>query len=205
MRGGNMLDLCSGTGGASEAFLEHPLWDVLRIDNNALVSDPESIYYVPFTWQKDILTLTPQEIPVDFDFIWASPTCTEFSNAYSAPMPTARRKGEEFEPDMSLVERCLDFIDYHKPKYWVIENVSGSSKYISELIGKPPRQIIGPFFLWGNFPFISLPNDWEHRKQDLSLSTDHPLFTTIKAKIPIEISEAFLDAHECQLTLEDFL
>lgn len=201
----NMLDLCSGTGGASQAFFENPNWDVMRIDNNPLVSMSDSQYYVPGTYHMDLLETYPEDIAVDFDFIWASPTCTGFSNAYSAPMPTARREKKEYEPDMTLVQKCLDIIRWQNPKYWVIENVSGSSKYISKLLGRPPRQIIGPFFLWGNFPFISLSRDFEHRKADLKLSTDHPLFTTIKARIPYEISEAFLDAHENQMTLEDFL
>ena len=29
-----VLDLCSGLGGASEAFVKDPYWDVVRIENN---------------------------------------------------------------------------------------------------------------------------------------------------------------------------
>ena len=34
-----VLDLCSGLGGASEAFVNHPHWEVIRIENNELLAD----------------------------------------------------------------------------------------------------------------------------------------------------------------------
>ena len=206
-----MLDLCSGLGGASQAFLEAG-WDVTRIENNPLLATPSGGYYVQNTHNIDVFDFDYIRNPIEtieifnkkYDFVWASPTCTGFSNAYAAPMPTDRRNNEKYQPDMSLVLKCHEIIQRINPKNWVIENVSGSSKYISKSLGMPPWQIIGPFFLWGRFPFVSVNRDLDHRKGDNCRHSEDPLKSVIKAKIPIEISRAFLDALTNQKTLVDF-
>ena len=53
--------------------------------------------------------------PGDFDFIWASPPCTEYSRAKT----TGIRKIEEAN---EVVKRTLEIISYLEPKYFVIEN-----------------------------------------------------------------------------------
>ena len=105
-------DLCSGLGGWTEAFVQSD-WFVIRIDNN-----PE-LEYVPFTriWDvKDWMDWI-DDLPHP-DIIVASPPCQEFSTAN----PVSRI---DFDPDMSLVQACLDIIDYAEPTYWVLENVKG--------------------------------------------------------------------------------
>ena len=198
-----MLDLCSGLGGASEAFVRAG-WEVVRIDNNPLIANKDMGYYVPYTMQEDVLAPELDYFWKDlyYDFIWASPPCVEFSNAYSAPKPTAQREGRDFKPDMSIVKACHEIIKDLKPRYWVIENVSGSSKFISDELKMPPWQIVGPFFLWGKFPRICMEYDWTHRKADHEKTSTHPLAANIKARLPLEISEAFLDAFQNQTTLE---
>ena len=49
-----MLDLFSGLGGASEAFVDCPGWNVLRVENNPLLSG------VPNTVIMDINNFTPR-------------------------------------------------------------------------------------------------------------------------------------------------
>jgi hypothetical protein len=189
-----MLDLYSGLGGASEAFKQAG-WDVVRVENNELLTDPSSEYYVDGTTHADILELQPPyHFGEPFDFIWASPPCREFSNGYNAPGPTARRNGEEFTPDLSLVLKAKEIIDALNPKWWVIENVAGASKPISAALNVPPWQIIGPFFLWGSFPFIHMEYDWTHSKVTGDKWSSHPLRANYKAKIPLEVSSMFLEA-----------
>ena len=53
--------------------------------------------------------------PGYFDFVWASPPCTEYSIAKS----TGVRKIDEAN---KIVLKTLEIIDYFKPKHWVIEN-----------------------------------------------------------------------------------
>ena len=189
-----MDDLFSGLGGASQAMVDSPHWEVLRVDNFPLLRD------VPHTMLADLTE--------DFAFdahwfnpkvVWASPPCTQFSTAYSSPSSIARREGEEWgeQIDWSCIEAAMKWIRYFKPDYWVLENVRGGSRLISQRLGIPPRQIIGQYFLWGNFPYISMPRDFEHSKYtDDTWSTD-VLRAWKRAKVPYPIS------HHLRLTLEE--
>jgi hypothetical protein len=190
-----MIDLFSGLGGASEAFVNSNEYAVLRYDNNPCLAE------VPLT---QICDLTEFEIKCrhDIEFIWASPPCVGFSTAYNAPKSMAARNGEEYEPDMTLVNRAYEIIQELKPKWWIIENVSGASKDFEELLGKP-RQIIGPFLLWGSFPLIPMSRDFEHLKAEND-DRHSPLRANIRAKLPIEISRAVLETLENQRSIFDF-
>ena len=103
-----MLDICSGLGGASQAFQEHPDWEVHRIENNLLLKDvPGTTLIDVFEWDYK------REIPRGYyDLIWASPPCTEFSQAYAAPGPTARRENRAFSPALGIAKKCLEIIEY---------------------------------------------------------------------------------------------
>ena len=195
-----MLDLYSGLGGASEAFLSAG-WDVTRLENNPLLSG------VPNTEMCDVRNLV--ENPVDWggpiDLVWASPPCLEFSTAYMAPGPKAIREGRDFEPDLTLLRVAKQIIDTLNPRWWVIENVSGASKIFSQELGMPPRQIVGPFFLWGMFPRLMMPPNWSHSKADGQLWSDDPLRANKRGKIPLGVSEKLLQAISEQRSLEDYI
>jgi len=193
-----ILDLCSGLGGATEAFSQAG-WNVIRIESN-----PE-LAYVPFTQTLDVLEWEEwvPNLPDRVDVVWASPPCREFSRGFAAPAPTAERAGLPFEPSMELVRACLDIIDYLKPKWWVIENVRGALSSFIDVhpLGKP-KQNIGPFFLWGNFPRIIMPYSFEHLKSSVDVWSTNPLRANLKAMIPFEVSFAFLESVTRQQTLE---
>ncbi len=196
----NMLDLYSGLGGASQPFLEHD-WDVIRIDNNPLLSE------VPNTYMKDILKIDFTDIDKDDDpitLIWASPPCLEFSQGFSAPKSKTRRDGIPFEADMSLVLKAKEIIDFAKPKYWVIENVVGAIKDFNPILG-PPRQIIGPFVLWGNFPYLTLPEDFEHTKAMNDKHSANPLRSNYKALVPYPLADSLRRAIEEQRSILEWV
>jgi hypothetical protein len=198
-----MLDLCSGLGGASEAFVRAG-WEVVRIDNNPLLANPTSGYYVPYTIEDNVISPSGLDyfwMSLDYDFIWASPECVGFSNAYASPKSKAARNGEDYEPDMTLVTACHHIIQVLEPKYWAIENVAGSRPYITKELGMPPWQIIGPFFIWGRFPRLMFEHDWTHTKANVDTNSSHELRANHKAKIPLELYEAFLDAVSNQTSL----
>lgn len=198
----HMVDLYSGLGGASEAMANDPKWNVLRIENNPLLSG------VPFTVIDDVKNIRDKVesnwLVPKIDLIWASPPCTEFSGGWNSPKSIASRSPDglnNYEPDMSLLQAAMDIIETVRPKYWVIENVIGSIRYFAEYLGEP-RQIIGPYVLWGNFPPI-YPG-----KMATKLSKDthggDPLRSNKRAKVDLELSQALKLAIEQQTSIIDW-
>ena len=192
-----MVDLCSGLGGASQPMVDNG-WDVLRFDNNPLLSE------VPYTRIFDILKMPDFEEAQWIDLIWASPPCVEFSLAYSSPKSKARRNGSPYEPNLELMLKCKEIIEQSNPRYWVIENVIGAIKDFTPYLGTP-RQIIGPFVLWGNFPYIHLPPGFQHSKALNDKTSTHPLRSNWKALIPYPLADSLRIAVEEQQSILDWV
>jgi hypothetical protein len=196
-----VLDLCSGLGGASEAFVQEG-YEVLRIENNFLLQDvPHTNIMSLYDFERWVKKNRHQiKVP---DLIIFCPPCTQFSRGFHAPGPTAARKGESFEPSLDLLKCGLRIIELLNPKWFIIENVGGAVKWFEPLMG-PPRQIVGPFYLWGRFPDLVMPEGFVHRKSDGEKWSSDPLRANYRGKWPIELSKALLDGIENQKTLFDF-
>lgn len=202
-----MLDLFSGFGGASEAFVQAG-WEVMRIENNPLLSEVPHTELISVLDVRDLLEENvldnPDPFLHDIDLIWASPPCDEFSLAFNAPHAIHSRESPEtdYEPNMDFLEATLDIIKLLKPRYFVIENVRGASTFFTDMIGSPPRQILGNAqFLWGNFPLIC-PEEYPTKAK---IDKRHsPLRANHRAKIPLEISEALLNAILNQRSIMDY-
>lgn len=193
-----MLDLCAGLGGASEAFHLDPNWEVIRIDNNPLLEDVDNMII-------DDIFETNVDVPhCKFDYIHASPPCLEFSTAYSAPKSAAARSKKQFSPDLSIVKRCVQIIEWHKPKHWSIENVLGSIPDLKPVLGNPAFTI-GPFVYWGTIPYPHVGPNFKHCKLDGDSWSTDPLRANKRAIIPLEISTAILTAISDQTFLEDWI
>tara|TARA_R100000353_G_C6509546_1_gene196267 strand:- start:2183 stop:2806 length:624 start_codon:yes stop_codon:yes gene_type:complete len=199
----HMVDLCAGLGGASEAMVRSNKWSVLRIDNNPLLAD------VPFMVMADVKQMqgkVKSHAGIEkIDLVWASPPCVDFSGGYSSPKSIAAREIglENYNPDLSLVKAIKNIIDTVQPKYWVVENVVGSIRYLSEILGEP-RQIIGPYVLWGNFPFIDLdPGSIIPKKYKDTNGLD-PLRANKRAKVDLLLSIRLAQAIETQKTLFEY-
>jgi hypothetical protein len=203
----HMLDLFSGLGGASEAMVQSPGWSVLRIENNPLLGG------VPFTIIDDVKLLANDLNPggssrscLDkIDLIWASPPCTDFSGGFASPKSIASRTIglDNYEPNMELLETAIEIIQKVKPKYWVIENVAGSIRYFKEYLGEP-RQIIGPYVLWGNFPMIDLKAEMIIPKKYKDTNSRDPLRSNRRAKVDLLLSQRLKEAIEKQKSIIDF-
>ena len=186
-------DLCSGLGGWTQSFDKH----VYRFDNSDLVQD------VPGTFQEDVREWRKWILKYPKpDVIVASPPCLEFSNGFNAPRPKAKREGKEFNPDLSILKACKEIIDFHNPKWWIIENVAGASKDFTQELGMPPRQIIGPMLLWGYFPYLPIQNAEMKKVEDWNIGD--PLRANKRAIIPLQVSQALHDLCFTQTLLEDF-
>lgn len=196
-----VLDLFSGLGGFSEAFLRAGD-EVVRVENNPLLSE------VPCTSIEDVKEVRDRLLeykqngqPIrKIDVVLASPPCLEFSLAYSAPRGVAQRNNEEFEPSLDLVELVLEIISIVQPRWWVIENVVGSARYFEKL-GLVPHQIHRSCIFYGNFPKFLTPMMPTKREKD-SWHGD-PLRMNKRALIPLELSSALRNAIISQRTLFD--
>ena len=185
------LDLFSGLGGASEAFLDG--WDVLRIDNNPLLLDE-----APDTILCDITDLkaTTEVIREWYDsdvmpeifVIWASPPCNQYSFA------NAKRDSRSFDNACVAAARAL--IMNWLPDYWIIENVHGARKTFTEILGHEPY-VINQFCLWGKFPKFKVA--LAHRKLDAKGS--RALRPNYRALVPYKFSRELRKTIETQQTL----
>ena len=90
-----------------------------------------------------------------------------------------------------------------QPKYWVVENVVGSIRYLTEIFGEP-RQIIGPYVLWGNFPFIDLDENSIIPKKYKDTNGLDPLRANKRAKVDLLLSMRLAKAIETQKSLFEY-
>jgi hypothetical protein len=197
-----MIDLFSGLGGASEAFVDAPEWSVIRIDNN-----PEVVEATKGTWQLDlkkpgeviqVIDAHLYDLHVEKLVVWASPPCTDFSTK------NPNRGAEEF--DLALVRSAMVIIDHLHAQYgvhtWIIENVRGAIGHFDTLLG-PYRQRIGPFFLWGSFvPIACIDSDTHRHKKPFNRTNSRThLRSNIHAKVPYALSHSLLLSVERQTSL----
>jgi site-specific DNA-cytosine methylase len=205
-----VLDLFSGLGGFSEAFLLNND-EVLRIENNPLLSEVPHTTLMDVRKLRDIIAEGIAEGDLNpylsgIDVIVASPPCYEFSLAFSAPQGIATRNGdfEDYSPDMELIEITLEIIDMLKPRYWIIENVRGSIRHFAK-IGLEPRQKFQAYVLYGNFPKFKPPILETKAKKGNRIQHGNPLRANYRALIPLELSESVRDAILNQKTIFDFM
>jgi site-specific DNA-cytosine methylase len=99
-----MLDLFSGTASVSTAFRAAG-WETTTLDRDL----PADIQADIMTWDFEVCR------PGHFDFVWASPPCTEYSRAKTTGTRDLATANE-------IVQRTLLIIRHLQPKAWVLEN-----------------------------------------------------------------------------------
>ena len=193
-----VLDLYSGLGGFSEAFVQDQNYQVIRIENNPLLKD------VPHTLLGDILEMNPKDpLFQGADLILASPPCREFSLAYGSPRGRAYRegiRGDDYEPDMKLVQEAKRWNEIIKPKFFLMENVNGSQRYFANE-NLFPIMKHGPFVFYGIFPYFLMPRGWSHLKTHEDTWSSDPLRANKKGKLPLALSIQIKKTFEAQSTL----
>jgi len=167
-----VLDLFSGLGGFSQAFKDRG-HTVITVDNEPKFK-PDIC--------KDIIKLSKKDFNgYNFDIILASPPCTEFSKDN---MPSSWNKNRSVNPDTLLLQKTLKIIYWIKPRYWIVENVSGARPYFYPFLGEPVKKV-GSRYLWGNFPIMDVKS--LYGKWKLSPSGDRP---ALRSLIPYDLSLA---------------
>ena len=148
----NVLELFSGTGSVSKVC-DKLGWKSYSVD---LISDAD--------FKGDIMDFDYKQFSKDeFDIVWASPPCTNYSKLQDSWLGRMR-KGEiytkeiqekEMNEDDELVKRTLEIINYFDCEYWFMENPSSSRMkdrpFIKDL----------PFYLVD----YCMYSDWGYRKR----------------------------------------
>lgn len=197
-----MIDLCSGLGGASQAFLDRG-WEVIRIDNDPQFKD------VPHTIIGDVRQLSKYDIKGPIDFVWASPPCNCFSicrvgKYWDDKRPRIRETIEA----LRIVFWCFDAIEYLKPRYWCLEN---PRDMLRNVLGIPGKALPGlttywaswgslylkPTDIWGELPEMEWPEpeDWVANPRGAQAGIEK-LKGPERAKIPYKLSLALCQAIE---------
>ena len=108
-----MLELCCGTKSVSDAVKKvFPNAKIITLDHDPVMHP---------THEADVTQWDPAAhgyLPGYFDFVWASPPCTEYSIAKTVGvrnLPLADR----------TVKAVLNIIDFLQPRHWIIENPVG--------------------------------------------------------------------------------
>ena len=103
-----VLELFSGTGSVGEVFRERG-HDVLAVDCDPKTNADEI---------SDILDWDYKRFqPREFDIIWASPPCTQYSICR-----TSAKTPRDLEGSDRLVARTQEIIRYLQPRWWFMEN-----------------------------------------------------------------------------------
>ena len=105
----NLLALFSGTQGVSQTFAAHD-WTTATQD-----LDPKHNPYICC----NILDVKRKELPRNVDCIWASPDCTQYSNAR-----TTARLPRDMEGADRLVRRAIEIAGFYECPLF-LENLVG--------------------------------------------------------------------------------
>lgn len=117
-----VIDLFCGAGGFSEGFRQAGCEIILGIDNDSLACETYYLNQNTQVWYSNVEDI---HILPYADVIIGSPPCPEYSNANRSRRPHDK-------PNTKCLMLFFEIIEKQKPKYWMMENVPNSQKYIPE-------------------------------------------------------------------------
>jgi len=202
-----VLDLYSGLGGFSEAFVRSQKYEVMRIENNPLLSEvPHTEIMCVLEFRDNLREMINRGyIPDPVEIVLISPPCLPFSLGFNAPQAILSREGgfEDYKPDMTHLMAGLEIVEMLKPRYFIVENVRGAIRHFKPILGEHFASIGQSNFLWGNCPPLP-PFEIEpgHRKTATGSSE---LRHNVRSLIPLVVSSAIKEAIESQRSIFDYL
>ena len=185
-----MLDCFCGIGGVSNGFsLEG--FDVTGID---IVDAPKMLGYKHRFIQADMFVLKGEDFR-GFDVVWGSPPCRDFTILNDKHgTKTAWKDPKNPQRGMILVKDFVRFCNDAQPKFWILENVVGLKKHMSEQLPFIPLRLairIGwkRHVFYGEFPEPEMPKIRKFKIRN-SCGWDK-LAHWKRSKIPLACSRAF--------------
>lgn len=195
------IDLCSGRGGLSKAFVGAS-WSVLTVDNDPQFNPTICADVRQLTLDDICATLGIESLRPAYEKIVMvmSPPCQRFSIAnYRWPKKGIREA-------LEIVGACLELVADIQPDYWLMENPRGRMRWFVPARPLATIRLKGlgyrtakPTDLWGNIPFSLLPDSPRQRGHNLHPSGKGTLFDKVRdparrAEMPLGLSKAILEA-----------
>lgn len=181
------IDLCSGLGGMSQAFVNAG-WEVVTVDNEPKFK-PTLCTNILSTCKQEIQCFCKEELSsYEKIVIVASPPCERFSFGNRMFPKKGVRKALE------IVGAVFELIAEIRPHYWIVENPKGRLRWF---IGNPTSSVNlsdygyiykKPTDLWHNLAFPLIDSEKPYDKTWLRRNP------TVRALMPLGLSEAILKA-----------
>jgi len=156
-----VLELFSGTGSVGKCCKELG-WDTVSVD-----------MILPADHKCDIMDFDYKQYPKDeFDIVWGSPPCTNYSKLQDAWLGRMR-KGEiytkeiqerEMNIDDKLVLKTLEIIDYFNPEFWFIENPA-TSKMKDRIFMKDKPNYVVDYCMYSDWGYRKRTRIWTNKKE----------------------------------------
>jgi site-specific DNA-cytosine methylase len=155
-----VLELFSGTGSVGKVCKQLD-WDVVSVD-----------MILPATHKVDIMNFDYKQYDKnEFDIVWASPPCTNYSKLQDCWLGRMR-KGElytkeiqekEMNEDDKLVLKTFEIIDYFKPKYWFVENPATSKMKDRPFMKDKPFYLVD-YCMYSDWGYKKRTRIWTNKK-----------------------------------------
>lgn len=182
------LDLFCGLGGWSDGLVMEG-FEVLGVEIEPQIA---ALYKHPVI-VADVRKLNGLQFP-SYDLIVGSPPCRDFTQL---PEKSRTKKGiyrawktpKDPEEGLKNVYALLTIVEEAKPKYWLMENVVGLTKYLDlkpQVITRLSKGMRRAF--WGDFPPFLVPKDYT--KMTWTIGKWGKFKKWKRAKIPLPVARA---------------
>jgi len=156
-----VLELFSGTGSVGKCCKELG-WEVVSVD-----------MILPADHKCDIMDFDYKQYDKDeFDIVWASPPCTNYSQLKKCWYGRKLKDGtiyskERHEEDMNdadkLIYKTLEIIDYFNVEYWFIENPLSTLK--DRYVLKDKNYYIVDYCMYSDWGYKKRTCIWTNKKE----------------------------------------
>ena len=157
-----VLELFSGTGSVGKCCKELG-WDTVSVD-----------MILPADHKCDIMDFNYKQYDKDeFDIVWASPPCTNYSMLKKCWYGRKLKDGTIYSKEQNdidqdeadkLVLKSFEIIDYFKPEYWFLENPqTGNLKNRDIMKDKPFHDV--DYCMYSDWGYKKRTRIWTNKKE----------------------------------------